>query len=105
LSTSTENGSKPMANSYQVGGNHYRDCDVQPWDIIDMYGLGYFDGNAVKYLLRWRRKNGVEDLRKAIHFIEKLIELEEEAEPTSDTLSVTMALCSNGEQRPAHGED
>lgn len=66
------------ANERQVAGNHYRRFAIQAWDIINMFGLGYFDGNAVKYLLRWRHKGGVEDLEKAMHFIEKLIEIEKE---------------------------
>jgi hypothetical protein len=38
---------------------------LQPLDVIDAWGLGFFDGNAVKYLLRWKGKNGLEDLGKA----------------------------------------
>lgn len=44
--------------------------------MINDWGLGYFDGNAVKYLSRWRHKGGIEDLKKARHYIDKLIELE-----------------------------
>lgn len=46
---------------------------MTPFDIIDAYGLDFFEGNALKYLLRWRKKNGVDDLRKAIHYIEESI--------------------------------
>lgn len=64
------------ANDKQVAGDHYKQFQYETWDVIDDWKLGYFDGNAVKYLSRWRHKGGVEDLRKAIHYIEKLIELE-----------------------------
>lgn len=64
------------ANETQVGGTHYKTFTHETWDVIADWDLGYFDGNAVKYLSRWRRKGGIEDLRKAAHYIQKLIELE-----------------------------
>lgn len=64
------------ANDYQVGGDHYREREIQPWDFIAANEIGFFDGNAIKYLARWRDKGGVEDLRKARHYIDKLIEIE-----------------------------
>lgn len=64
------------ANDLQVAGNHYKQFKYETWDVIHTWGLGYFDGNAVKYLSRWRHKGGVEDLRKAAHYIQKLIEIE-----------------------------
>ena len=64
-----------LANDKQVGGNHYK-TTIEPWDAILDWKLGYLDGSAVKYLSRWRKKGGVDDLRKAVHFIEKLIEVE-----------------------------
>lgn len=64
------------ANDVQIAGNHYKQFKYETWDVIADWGLGYFDGNAVKYLSRWRHKGGVEDLRKAAHYIQKLIELE-----------------------------
>lgn len=60
----------------QVGGNHYTALDIQPWEIIERNKLGFFDGNALKYLLRFRAKGGVQDLEKAKHYLDKLIELE-----------------------------
>ncbi len=65
------------ANETQVGGSHYKQFEHETWDVIADWELGYFDGNAVKYLSRWRRKGGVEDLRKAAHYIQKLIEIAE----------------------------
>lgn len=63
------------ANDKQISGNHYK-MGIEPWDAIIAWGLGYLDGNAVKYLSRWRKKGGVADLEKAKHYIEKLIENE-----------------------------
>lgn len=62
------------ANTYQVGGNHYQN-DYQHWDFVVDARLGYLEGVATKYLQRWRRKNGLEDLEKARHYIIKLIEV------------------------------
>ncbi len=64
------------ANEQQIGGNHYRKMAIQPWDYIAANNLGFFEGNIVRYVSRWRAKNGVEDLRKAKHMIDKLIEIE-----------------------------
>ena len=62
------------ATDKQVGGSHYKDKKLQPWDIIDELNLNFYEGNALKYLIRYKDKNGVEDLKKAIHYIEKLIQ-------------------------------
>lgn len=59
----------------QVGGNHY-ESTIQPIDYIFANNLGFCEGNAIKYLTRWQKKGGVEDLRKAKHYIEMLIEQE-----------------------------
>ena len=60
----------------QVAGNHYKDLPIQPVEYIHANALGYFEGNVIKYVSRWRNKNGVADLEKAKHYIELLIELE-----------------------------
>jgi len=60
----------------QVDGNHYKDMAIQPVEYIHANGIGYFEGNVIKYVSRWRKKNGVADLEKAKHYIELLIELE-----------------------------
>lgn len=57
----------------QVGGTHYQ-RGIQPWDIIIEWELDYFEGNVLKYLLRWKFKDGVQDLKKARHYLDKLIE-------------------------------
>lgn len=59
---------------YQIGGNHYRQKAIQPIEYILKNGLGYCEGNVIKYVTRWRDKNGVDDLLKAKHYIEFLIE-------------------------------
>lgn len=62
-------------NQYQPGGTHYKQFgDLQPWDVIIYFGLGFLDGNAVKYLLRWRHKGGKLDLEKAKHYVAKLLD-------------------------------
>jgi len=65
------------ANNKQVGGVHYKIKDIQPWDAIHEWGLGFFSGNVVKYVARHREKNGIEDLKKARHYLDKLIEIME----------------------------
>ena len=64
------------ANDKQIGGIHYLRA-IQPWDFIAAYGIGFFEGNVIKYVTRWRDKAGVDDLKKARHYLDKLIELEE----------------------------
>ena len=64
-----------VANTKQVGGDHYQD-GIQPWDYILSHDLGYLEGNIIKYVTRYKRKNGVQDLQKALHYLEKLIEIQ-----------------------------
>ena len=63
------------ANDTQVAGTHYKAKPIQPWDYIIANGLGYLEGNIVKYISRWRDKGGIDDLRKVMHYTEKLIEV------------------------------
>ena len=53
---------------------HYNSLPVEPWDFIQQNKLDFFEGNVIKYICRWRNKGGVDDLRKAITYIEKMIE-------------------------------
>jgi hypothetical protein len=64
--------------SRQVAGSHYKRA-IQPWEIIDEWELCYYSGNVLKYLLRYKYKNGVEDLEKAKHYLEYLIKKEKDA--------------------------
>jgi hypothetical protein len=59
----------------QEGGDHYK-LPIQPIDFIYENNLGYIEGNVIKYVTRHRAKNGAEDLLKAIHYLELLIEKE-----------------------------
>lgn len=67
----------------QVGGDHYSRHLIQPVDIIDEYELSFFEGNALKYLLR-RKGDRLQDLEKAKHYIEMCIEREQRGIPTSE---------------------
>lgn len=63
------------ANNKQVAGTHYQ-VAIQPWDYIHSNDIGYLAGNIIKYVSRYGSKNGLEDLYKAKHYLEKLIEEE-----------------------------
>lgn len=76
LPESLSSGASP-ANEVQHGGTHYKNKAIQPWDYIASNKLGYFEGNIVKYVSRWRDKGGAEDLKKARHYLDKLLELSE----------------------------
>jgi hypothetical protein len=60
----------------QVSGSHYKNKAIQPVQYIHANGIGFFEGNVIKYVTRWKDKGGVADLNKAKHYIELLIELE-----------------------------
>ena len=61
----------------QVGGDHYSKLAIQPAVYAEQNKLSYLQGNAIKYITRYKDKGGVEDLYKAIHTVKLLIELEE----------------------------
>jgi hypothetical protein len=75
--TTTVTTDTKSANSIQYGGDHYKTRSIEPWDYILANQIGFCEGNAIKYLTRWKSKGGVEDLRKAQHYIQKLIESQE----------------------------
>ena len=60
----------------QVGGGHYKDLVIQPVEYIHKNRIGFCEGSVIKYITRWRDKGGIQDLKKAKHFIDLLIELE-----------------------------
>ena len=69
------------ANDMQVGGEHYQSKSIQPWDAMQAWMTpdqfkGFLWGNVIKYVARWQDKGGVEDLRKARHYMDKLIEIQ-----------------------------
>jgi hypothetical protein len=59
----------------QVDGNHYKNTEIQHWNYVAANNLDYFAGQITKYVTRWKKKNGVKDLEKARHFLDKYIEL------------------------------
>lgn len=60
----------------QVGGDHYKNMRIQPVEFITANNIGFLEGCVIKRMCRWQNKNGLEDLRKAIHEIELLMEFE-----------------------------
>ena len=52
----------------QVGGNHYTKFRIQPYEFISKNNLSFFQGNVVKYVCRYQRKGGAEDLKKIVHY-------------------------------------
>ena len=64
--------SKESMNEFDP--KHYSKLPIEPWDFIQQNKLDFFEGNVVKYICRWKNKGGVDDLRKAITYIEKIIE-------------------------------
>ena len=62
----------------QVGGKHYKKCNIQPVEYIYANGLDYFQGNIVKYITRFRDKGGKADLEKIKHYCDIIISLEYE---------------------------
>ena len=65
----------PKATDKQVGGDHYKDCAIQPVDYIVKNNLDFLEGNVVKNITRHKTKNGIEDIRKVIHYAELILEL------------------------------
>ena len=74
LKTMKEFETAQKANDVQIAGTHYKGKAIQPWDYIVGNNLGYLEGNIVKYVSRWKDKGGVDDLKKARHYLDKLIE-------------------------------
>ena len=71
LKQSTERSEESMN---EADPDHYSNLPMEPWDFIQQNKLDFFEGNVVKYICRWKNKGGVTDLRKAITYIEKIIE-------------------------------
>jgi hypothetical protein len=71
------------SNKRQIGGSHYKTGGIEHWDVVHLFELDYFQGQITKYLFRWRKKNGIQDLEKARHFLDKYIELARQDEAAS----------------------
>ena len=63
-----------VPNTKQEGGDHYMKHKIQPYTFITANDLSFFQGNVIKYVVRYKDKNGVEDLKKIIHYCELEIE-------------------------------
>ena len=66
------------ANDIQHGGTHYKDMTIQPWAVMEAVltheeFVGFLKGNIIKYIMRYKDKNGIEDLYKAQWYIKELI--------------------------------
>lgn len=64
------------ARADQVGGDHYKKMAIQPAEFIHKNGLGYLQGNVIKYVCRHAAKGGAQDIRKAIHYCRLILALE-----------------------------
>lgn len=63
------------ANKMQVGGTHYNGVQIQHWDLVAANDLRYFEAQITRYVTRWKKKNGSQDVQKALHYLAKLKEL------------------------------
>lgn len=70
----TPRGEVISPNDKQVGGDHYQ-SSLQHWDLVEEFEIGYLESACSKYITRWRKKNGLEDLKKSEHYLVKLISL------------------------------
>ena len=80
----TETDPSPPVSPLQVqeGGSHYKGMRIQPFEYIHANNIPFAEGCVVKYVSRWRVKGGIQDLKKARHFIDLLIEAEQRAGET-----------------------
>lgn len=69
---------KKLKPPTQIGGTHYSDRSIQPIEYINANHLGYHEGNIIKYITRYPYKNGIEDLKKALWYLEDLIKQQEQ---------------------------
>lgn len=68
--------SSKSALETQEGGDHYKNLAIQPVEFILANKIPFIEGNVIKYVVRHRNKNGAQDIRKAIHFLNMLLEME-----------------------------
>jgi hypothetical protein len=66
------------AEDVQIGGDHYKIYKIQPTEFIHSNSIPFIEGNVIKYVMRHKHKNGIEDLKKARHYIDLLIQYEYE---------------------------
>jgi hypothetical protein len=80
----SEQGAK-KADEYQIAGSHYKG-GIEHWNYILSNGINYMEAQVIKYCSRWNKKNGIEDLLKARHYLDKLIEWEQSKTKDQDDL-------------------
>ena len=90
-------------NDRQVGGEHYQKQKIQHWDYILANDIPYVEAQIIKYVSRWRDKNGMQDLEKARHFLDKLIEVE--TTPDTHVEEVDEIISMLGEVLPTGWRD
>ena len=76
MSDGMSDWAEEKASAGQVGGSHYAKYPIQPSEFIFDNGLNWLQGNVIKYTVRYKDKGGLEDLKKARHYIDLLIEWE-----------------------------
>lgn len=69
----------------QVGGSHYKEFAIQPAEFVHRNGIGFLEGNVIKYVCRHKAKNKAQDLKKAMHYLQLLLELEYPADGVSES--------------------
>jgi hypothetical protein len=84
----------------QVGGDHYKKLKIQPIEYINANGIGYCEGNVIKYVTRWREKGGVGDLLKAMHYIELLIDSVTPVLPPSESAPYGFKVDGTPKKKP-----
>lgn len=94
---------KETALNTQVGGSHYKDMVVQPVEFIERNNLGFCVGNVIKYVCRYKSKNGIEDLEKAKHYLDILIDIEKDK--NNELESVEIPIEPVDEQGPAINDE
>ena len=76
MSGGMEDAAREQASAKQIGGDHYRSFAIQPSEFIYRNGLNFLEGSAVKYICRHRKKAGRQDIEKAIHYLQLILEWE-----------------------------
>jgi hypothetical protein len=81
VTTNSEDGTMVAAHAHsaldvQVDGDHYKKFKIQPIEFIHANDIPFIEGNIIKYIVRWREKNGIKDLEKVKHYVDLLIDLE-----------------------------
>ena len=74
------------ASERQEGGSHYKSMAIQPGEFIRKNGLGWYEGNAIKYICRYKQKGGIQDIKKAIHYLELILEETEDVSGSNPDL-------------------